>query len=217
MAARDLARSQIDVDAQVLHPRKRPLPGRDARAGLAKDVPANLQHEASLLGHRDEGARQQQAVRRTIPSSERLDCDHLAARKVDDGLIVDADLVALGGERQCGDKLLSVTDAKMLLRKLNDGSGALLALGGAGGDFGGHKGFGLSLIVELLCAAQGIDFRAPLTTSQPLQQVVARLRLDVATLGEDRYLAPDIEAAALLIGSGAIARATGLTQPELSA
>jgi LDH2 family malate/lactate/ureidoglycolate dehydrogenase len=47
----------------------------------------------------------------------------------------------------------AVTDAKALLRKLNDGSGALLALGGAGEDFGGHKGFGLSLIVELLCAA----------------------------------------------------------------
>ena len=70
--------------------------------------------------------------------------------------------------------------------------------------------------VELLCAAQGIDFRAPLTTSKPLQRVVARLRQDVATLGEDRYLAPDIEAAALLIGSGAIARATGLPLPEVA-
>jgi histidine ammonia-lyase len=29
----------------------------------------------------------------------------------------------------------------------------------------------------------------------PLRAVVARLRADVATLGEDRYLAPDIEAA----------------------
>ena len=70
--------------------------------------------------------------------------------------------------------------------------------------------------VELLCAAQGIDFRAPLITSKPLQRVVARLRQDVATLGEDRYLAPDIEAAALLIGSGAIARATGLPLPEVA-
>ncbi len=46
-----------------------------------------------------------------------------------------------------------VTDAAALLRKLNDGSGAVLPLGGAGEDFGGHKGYGLSLIVELLCAA----------------------------------------------------------------
>ncbi|MCX8507320.1 MAG: aromatic amino acid lyase, partial [Rhodobacteraceae bacterium] len=71
--------------------------------------------------------------------------------------------------------------------------------------------------VELLCAAQGIDFRAPLPTSAPLQKVIARLRQDVATLGEDRYLAPDIEAAARLIGAGEIARATGLSLPELSA
>ena len=30
--------------------------------------------------------------------------------------------------------------------------------------------------VEAICAAQGIDFRAPLQTSAPLQAVVARLR-----------------------------------------
>jgi LDH2 family malate/lactate/ureidoglycolate dehydrogenase len=46
-----------------------------------------------------------------------------------------------------------VTDAAALLRKLNGGSASLLPLGGAGEDFGGHKGFGLSLIVEILCAA----------------------------------------------------------------
>ena len=71
--------------------------------------------------------------------------------------------------------------------------------------------------VELLCAAQGIEFRAPLTTSPALARVVARLRKDVETLGEDRYLAPDLEAAARLVASGEIARATGLTLPELSA
>ncbi|MEZ5887150.1 MAG: histidine ammonia-lyase [Paracoccaceae bacterium] len=71
--------------------------------------------------------------------------------------------------------------------------------------------------VELLCAAQGIEFRAPLVTSTPLQNVLKRLRKDVDTLGEDRYLAPDLEQAARLIGSGEIARATGLVLPELSA
>ena len=71
--------------------------------------------------------------------------------------------------------------------------------------------------VELLCAAQGIDFRAPLATSAPLQKVVARLRRDVATLGEDRYLAPDLEAAARLVASGEIARSAGLPLPEVSA
>lgn len=69
--------------------------------------------------------------------------------------------------------------------------------------------------VEAITAAQGIDFRAPLPTSTPLLRVVARLRQDVATLGDDRYMAPDLAAAAGLIGSGALALATGLELPRL--
>ncbi len=69
--------------------------------------------------------------------------------------------------------------------------------------------------VEVICAAQGIDFRSPLATSLPLQSVVARLRIDVATLGDDRYLAPDLAAAARLVGSGELARATGTALPVL--
>ncbi|MCU0817303.1 MAG: histidine ammonia-lyase [Cypionkella sp.] len=71
--------------------------------------------------------------------------------------------------------------------------------------------------VELLCAAQGVEFRAPLVTSAPLQGVVARLRQDVATLGADRYLAPDIEAAASLVAFGAVVQAARLPLPDLSA
>jgi histidine ammonia-lyase len=55
------------------------------------------------------------------------------------------------------------------------------------------------IAVELLCAAQGIEFRAPLTTSPSLQNVLIALRRKVATLGNDRYLAPDIKAATALI------------------
>ncbi len=69
--------------------------------------------------------------------------------------------------------------------------------------------------VEAICAAQGVDFRAPLPTSAPLQAVVARLRQDVATLGDDRYLAPDLAAAARLIGNGDLARAAGIALPSL--
>lgn len=71
--------------------------------------------------------------------------------------------------------------------------------------------------VELLCAAQGIDFRAPLTTSATLQKVVARVRRDVATLGEDRYLAPDLESASVMIATGAIVTAAGIDMPEFDA
>jgi len=71
--------------------------------------------------------------------------------------------------------------------------------------------------VELLCAAQGIDFRAPLATSETLQRVVTRVRKDVATLDEDRYLAPDLERAAQMVAEGEITRAASLDMPELSA
>lgn len=70
--------------------------------------------------------------------------------------------------------------------------------------------------VELLCAVQGIEFRAPLTTSAPLARVVARLRADVQALGEDRYLAPDLERAAMLIANGDVARAAQIPLPGLA-
>jgi histidine ammonia-lyase len=69
--------------------------------------------------------------------------------------------------------------------------------------------------VELLCAAQGIEFRAPLTTSVPLRRVIARLRSEVPTLGNDRYLAPDLERAAVLVASGEIANAAQVRLPGL--
>ena len=69
--------------------------------------------------------------------------------------------------------------------------------------------------VEAISAAQGIEFRAPLRTSDALQRVIVRLRQDVLALGEDRYLAPDLETAARLVGSGALAIASGLDLPEL--
>ena len=70
--------------------------------------------------------------------------------------------------------------------------------------------------VELLCAAQGIDFRAPLATSATLRRVVARVRDDVATLDQDRYLAPDLERAAQLIADGEVISAAHSAMPELS-
>ncbi|ORE93545.1 histidine ammonia-lyase [Stappia sp. 22II-S9-Z10] len=53
--------------------------------------------------------------------------------------------------------------------------------------------------VELLCAAQGIEFRAPLTTSTPLMAVLAALRTEIPALKADRVLAPDMARAAALI------------------
>jgi histidine ammonia-lyase len=69
--------------------------------------------------------------------------------------------------------------------------------------------------VEAMCAAQGVEFRAPLVTSAPLARVLARLRQDVARLGEDRLLAPDIDAAAALAATGALASAAQVPLPQL--
>ena len=69
--------------------------------------------------------------------------------------------------------------------------------------------------IEALCAAQGIEFRAPLATSAPLQATLARLRATVPSLEEDRYLAPDLEAAAALVRDGALTAAAGTAFPEL--
>ncbi len=69
--------------------------------------------------------------------------------------------------------------------------------------------------IELMCAAQGVEFRAPLLTSTPLQQVIARLRADIPALAEDRYLAPELETAKQLVSSGAILDAVGTPMPGL--
>ncbi len=66
------------------------------------------------------------------------------------------------------------------------------------------------LAVELLCATQGIDFRAPLLTSDLLQGVIDRLRGEVPTLREDRYMADDLKRANALIRTGAIVETSGV-------
>jgi histidine ammonia-lyase len=58
------------------------------------------------------------------------------------------------------------------------------------------------LAIELLCAAQGIDFRRPLRSSEALERAHARVRQLSPRLEDDRPLGPDIEriAAAALAG-----------------
>ncbi|MRU14490.1 histidine ammonia-lyase [Roseovarius sp. A21] len=64
--------------------------------------------------------------------------------------------------------------------------------------------------VEALCGAQGVEARAPLKTSERLQKGLATLRDTIPALGADRYMAPDLEAAAGLIRADALAQATGV-------
>jgi histidine ammonia-lyase len=65
-----------------------------------------------------------------------------------------------------------------------------------------NENLNVILGIELMCAVQGIEFRAPLKTSPTLQAVIATTRTVIAPLEQDRYLAPDIDIAAGLILGG---------------
>jgi histidine ammonia-lyase len=56
--------------------------------------------------------------------------------------------------------------------------------------------------IELLAAAQGIDFHRPARSSVSLEQVHAAIRGDVPYYAADRYVAPDIQAAQSWVKSG---------------
>jgi histidine ammonia-lyase len=65
--------------------------------------------------------------------------------------------------------------------------------------------------IELMCAAQGIDFHAPLKTSAPLQALHGQIRKEVPFYQQDRLLAPDIEALSRHVLDGSYT----VDQPEL--
>jgi histidine ammonia-lyase len=59
--------------------------------------------------------------------------------------------------------------------------------------------------VELLAAAQGIDFHRPSRSSESLEKAHAAIRGVVPFYSADRYFAPDIEAATALVTAGRFA------------
>ena len=58
--------------------------------------------------------------------------------------------------------------------------------------------------IELLAVCQGLDFRAPLKSSEPLEKARSMLRQKVPFYDKDRYFAPDIHQASELVLSGAL-------------
>ena len=58
------------------------------------------------------------------------------------------------------------------------------------------------LAIELLAAVQGIEFHAPLRTSERLQGVLRAVRGRVPRYGRDRFFKPDIDAARGLVADG---------------
>jgi histidine ammonia-lyase len=72
--------------------------------------------------------------------------------------------------------------------------------------------------IEALAAAQAIEFHAPLKSSAALEAVRLRLRRAAPRLDDDRYLHPDIAAAAALVASNELVTAAGdVRWPELNA
>ncbi len=64
--------------------------------------------------------------------------------------------------------------------------------------------------IELLAAAQGLDFRRPLQSAGPIEEAHALIRAHVPHLDVDRPMAPDIAAIAALLRSGAFDRFVAL-------
>jgi len=63
--------------------------------------------------------------------------------------------------------------------------------------------------IELLAAAQGCDFHGALVSSEPLEAVRRVLRQTVPTMATDRYVHPDMEAAAAMVEAGELVRIVG--------
>ena len=68
--------------------------------------------------------------------------------------------------------------------------------------------------IELLAAAQGIDFHRPSRSSPSLEQVHADIRGDVPFYAADRYFAPDIQAAQHWVKSGRFSPLVGPILPS---
>ena len=67
--------------------------------------------------------------------------------------------------------------------------------------------------IELLAACQGIDFHAPLKSSEALEAAHRHLRAEVPTLEDDRHFHPDMEAATALIRAGSLVAAVPASLP----
>jgi histidine ammonia-lyase len=62
------------------------------------------------------------------------------------------------------------------------------------------------IAIELVCAAQALEFRRPLKTTAPLEAVFALLRTKVPFWQKDEYAAPAIEEARQLVTTGEVLR-----------
>lgn len=69
--------------------------------------------------------------------------------------------------------------------------------------------------IEAMTGAQGIALRRPLRTSPLLARAIEALRLTVPELTDDRYMAPDLDAAERLVAGGHLASPVADVLPEV--
>ncbi|MGI8694534.1 MAG: histidine ammonia-lyase [Geodermatophilaceae bacterium] len=77
-------------------------------------------------------------------------------------------------------------------------------------------GLRLVLAIEVLTAARALDLRAPLLPGPATGAVVAALRRTVPTVGPDRWLAPEIDAAVAAVADGTLLSAAESVTGSLS-
>ena len=68
--------------------------------------------------------------------------------------------------------------------------------------------------IELLAAAEGVDYLRPLKTSEALEAAMAQIRATVPKRQGDRFFAPDIAAAKALVASGSLTDLVPLALPS---
>ncbi len=80
-----------------------------------------------------------------------------------------------------------------------------------------NKNLATIIAIEFLTGSQGVEFRSPVKTSKTLQKAISQLRNKVSKLGNDRFMARDINQANELIENGTILGAVGAKNlPKLS-
>ena len=68
------------------------------------------------------------------------------------------------------------------------------------------------IAIEVMCGAQGLDYRRPLRSSPAVERAHAAVRRVVEPLGDDRMLTPDIQAIAAALTRREFAVAEGPSQ-----
>jgi histidine ammonia-lyase len=58
------------------------------------------------------------------------------------------------------------------------------------------------IAVELMCAAQGVEYRRPLRAARSVEDAISVVRELVSPLAQDRVLSPDITALAAAVAVG---------------